>query len=97
VSGEYSVTRKWVIALEVAYQHGDNTRVTGRNLMTLAHAANAIEYSASSGSSRSTALAPELEYNWSGRVGLLAGVIFTVSGRNVGETITPAIAINYNL
>jgi hypothetical protein len=97
LSGEYSVTRNWVLALEVAYQHGDNTSVTGRNLMTLAHAAQAIDYSASSGSSRSTALAPELEYNWSGRVGLLAGAIFTVSGRNVGETITPALAINYNL
>ena len=46
---------------------------------------------------RSTVLAPELEYSWSSRVGLLAGVVFTVSGRNVGETITPVLAINYNL
>jgi len=97
VSGEYSVTRNWVLALEVAYQHGDNTRVIGRNLIKLVHTVNAIEYEANSGSSRSTALAPELEYNWSSRVGLLVGAIFTVSGRNAGETITPVLAINYNL
>ena len=90
VSGEYSFTRNWVLAFEVAYQHGNNTRVIGR-------AAEVLECNTNSGSSRSTVLAPELEYSWSSRVGLLAGVIFTVSGRNVGETITPALAINYNL
>ncbi len=97
VSGEYSVTRNWVLAAEVAYQHADNTRVTGRNRMADASSVDLLVYQASSGSSRSISLAPEIEYNWSGRVGLLAGVIFTVSGRNVAESITPAVAINYYL
>jgi len=97
LSGEYSVTRNWVLALEVAHQHGENTRVIGRNLMRLAHTASAVEYQTNSGSSHSLALAPELEYNWSSRVGLLAGAIFTVSGRNASETITTVLAINYNL
>jgi hypothetical protein len=97
VSGEYSVTRNWVLAFEIAYQHGNNTRVIGRTPMALGRSAEVIECNMNSGSSRSTVLAPELEYSLSSRVGLLAGVIFTVSGRNVGETITPALAINYNL
>jgi Putative MetA-pathway of phenol degradation len=97
VSGEYSVTRNWVLAFEVGYQHGNNTRVIGRNLMAPGRAAEVIECNTNSGSSRSTVIAPELEYSWNSRVGLLAGVIFTVSGRNVGETITPTLAINYNL
>jgi len=97
MSGEYSVTRNWVLALEVAYQHGDNTRVSGRNLITLAHTASALEYETNSGSSHSIALAPELEYNWSSRAGLLAGAIFTVSGRNASEMITTVLAINYSL
>ena len=97
LSGEYSVTRNWVLAFEVAHQHGENTRVVAGNPITLAHTAGVVEFQTNSGSSHSLALAPELEYSWNSRVGLLAGAIFTVSGRNASETITTVLALNYSL
>jgi len=101
LSGEYSLTRSWVLALEVGYQHADSTHVSGHGLATpgqlQTQAGHLRIYEASSGSSRAVALAPEIEYNWNSRVGLLAGVVSTVAGRNAAETLTSVVAINYNL
>jgi len=97
LSGEYSVTRNWVAVLEAAFQHSDTTLITGDTFTTPGHAIEAREYAVSSGSSRSSALAAEIEYSWNEHIGVVAGAIFTVSGRNVAATTTPAVAININL
>ncbi len=97
LSGEYSVTRNWVVALEAAFQHSDTTVVTGDSFTSLGNATKALDYFTSLGSSRSTALAAELEYNWNEQIGIVGGAIVTVSGRNAAATITPALAVNINL
>lgn len=97
LSGEYSVTRNWVAVLEVAFQHSDSTVITDDRLRAPGHAIRPFDFNFSTGSSRSTALAPEIEYNWSGRIGLIGGVIVTVAGRNAAASLTPTLAINCNL
>jgi len=81
-SWEYSVTRNWVVALDVVYERDASTTVTGNSLR------------ASSGTSRSVGFAPALEYNFNARIGIIAGARFIPIGRNTGISVTPVAAIN---
>jgi hypothetical protein len=83
---EYSITREWVAALDVVYQHNDSTHVHGSQA--------GAQYSADSGSSYSLGFAPAIEYNWSAQGGVLLGVRIIQIGRNTSASITPAIAVN---
>lgn len=85
-SAEYSLTREWVLALDVVYQHNDSTHLHGSQ--------PGGEVSAESGSSYSLGFAPAIEYNWSARAGVLLGVRIIQIGRNTSASITPAVAIN---
>jgi Putative MetA-pathway of phenol degradation len=85
-SAEYSVTREWVVALDVVYQHNDSTQVHGSS--------PAGQFSVASGSSYSLAFAPAVEYNWSARAGVLLGVRIIQIGRNTSASVTPAVAVN---
>lgn len=84
---EYSVTRHWVLALDAVYRRTGNTRVRGID-------AAGVATQFDSGSSRSFALAPAIEYNVNANVGVLFGVRTIVAGRNTSAHVTPAIAVN---
>ncbi len=85
-AAEYSITREWVAALDVVYQHNDSTHVHGMD--------PAGEVSEDSGASWSLGFAPAIEYNWSARAGVLLGVRIIEIGRNTSASITPAVAVN---
>ncbi len=85
-SAEYSVTREWVVALDVVYQHNASTHVHGGS--------PGGELSADAGSSYSLGFAPAIEYNWSARAGVLLGVRIIEIGRNTSASITPAVAVD---
>jgi len=85
-AAEYSVTRNWVLALDVVYQSNANTPVRG----TVA----GEDFQADSGSSYSVGFAPAIEYNWSARAGVIFGVRVINIGRNSTASVTPAIAVN---
>jgi hypothetical protein len=96
---EYSLTRSWVLALDVVYQGNGTTAVQG----VQAGAAVSLPslggpppgaYESRSGSSHSVAFAPAIEYNFSSAVGLLLGVRIIEIGRNTQGSITPALAVN---
>jgi len=89
-SAEYSLTRNWVLALDVVYQHNGNTQVSGSLFGQPADGA----FQSASGSSYSIGFAPAIEYNFSSRVGLLLGVRIIQIGRNSEASVTPAIALN---
>lgn len=96
-AGEYSVTRNWVLALDVIYQHSDSTPVSGSLSAGSARSAAgpaASVYQSATGSSYSLGFAPAIEYNFSSTVGVLLGVRIIEVGRNTVATITPAIALN---
>jgi hypothetical protein len=85
---EYSVTRNWVLALDVLYQRDDSTKVRG--FVTDARAS----FNQDSGSSRRLGVAPAVEFNWNEHVGVIVGARWFVDGRNTTASITPVAAIN---
>jgi hypothetical protein len=86
-AAEYSLTRSWVLALDVVYQHNDSTRVRGS-------VPDGSQLRSDSGSAYSIALAPAIEYNFSARIGALLGVRLYPAGRNASSSVTPALALN---
>jgi len=93
-AAEYSLTRSWVFALDVVYQHNASTRVTGRLQPPPPGEPAAADYDSQFGSSSSLGFAPAVEYNWSSRMGALLGVRIIGIGRNTGASVTPAVALN---
>ena len=91
---EYSMTRNWVLALDVTYSREHNTLVTGYNTLD----PNGLPFPSSirinSGSSVAFGFAPAIEYNWNSSVGVLFGTRVIVGGHNTETTVTPAVALN---
>ena len=94
-SWEYSLTRSWVLALDVTYRHSGNTRVTGYDILIPNGLQNPPSFQLDSGSSDALGLAPAIEYSWKPNLGVLLGVRVIAAGRNTAATITPAVAINF--
>lgn len=90
---EYSVTRRWVVALDATYRHARSTVVAGYN-MPAATGTPSSPFVAISGPSDALGLAPAVEYNWTSNAGVLFGTRFIPAGRNTSSTVTPAIAFN---
>ena len=89
VSFEYSLTRNWVLALDVIYSHANNTVTRGSQdgkTMVL-----------NSGTGDGLGLAPAIEFSWTPDIGVLAGVRLIPRGHNSPASVTPAVAINYIL
>jgi hypothetical protein len=93
-SWEYSLTRKWVLALDATYRHNWNTRVTGYNVNPNS-GQNPSSVLLNPGSSEVFAFAPAIEYSWKPNLGVLIGTRVIPSSHNTNSTVTPAIAINY--
>lgn len=91
VAGEYSLTRRWVLALDATYRHQGNTAVSGYNTLDPSHAF----LRTNTGSTAAFGFAPAIEYNLTRTLGVLLGTRFIPPGRGTPATITPAIAINY--
>lgn len=84
---EYSITREWVFALDFLYQHDANTRLSGTT-------ADAERIEESFGSAWRFGVAPAIEYNFTSRIGIIAGARWFGAGRNTSASITPVVAIN---
>jgi hypothetical protein len=92
---EYSVTRSWVLALDVTYRHASNTRVAGYNILDPSSVQNPPSIRLNSGSSDAFGFAPAIEYNWKPTLGVLLGTRVIPASHNTHATITPAVAINF--
>ena len=93
LAAEYSLTRNWVLALDLIYQHANSTRVSGTQPQS-GDSGLLVPFETATGASQSFGYAPAVEYSWSSTAGVIAGVRIIPAGRNVNTTITPAIAIN---
>ncbi|MFL6602421.1 MAG: transporter [Steroidobacteraceae bacterium] len=91
---EYSVTRNWVLALDVVYEHDSNTHVSGLDLKISGAGLPPATVELNSGPGHTWSLAPAIEYNFNSRVGLIAGAKLTVAGRNAPAVLIPVAAIN---
>ena len=83
---EYSLTREWVLALDVIRESTRETRLHGVD-------ANGVPVQRTFPATRDIGFAPAVEYNWSDRAGILLGVWITPKGHNTPSSVTPAIAI----
>ena len=92
-SWEYSVTRKWVLALDVTYRHNWNTCVSGYDADSGSGQNSGVLLN--SGSSEVFAFAPAIEYSWKPNVGVLLGTRVIPASHNTNATVTPAVAINF--
>ena len=86
---EYSLSRRWVLALDLTYRRSHGARVRGDG----AAASPALRLDGRS--SEAFGFAPAIEYSWSPTLGVLFGTRVITSGHNTPTTITPALAINY--
>jgi Putative MetA-pathway of phenol degradation len=91
LAGEYSVTRNWVLALDVVYEYTASTRLRSAPAIP---PGNPAYLQSDSGSAYAVAFAPAVEYNFSSRIGVLLGVRIIQIGRNTSSSITPAVAVN---
>ena len=91
---ELSLSLRWVLALDVLYQHADSTIVDGAVVPPGSGSGAGQPLRLSSGASESWALAPAIECNFNAKVGLIAGLKFTVAGRNAAVEQIPAVALN---
>lgn len=87
---EYSVTKRWVLALDATYRRQGNTAVNGYNVSDPGQPIRL-----NSGPVDAFGLAPAIEYNWKSNLGVLVGTRLIPVGRNTSATITPALAVNF--
>lgn len=87
---EYSITRRWVAAMDIAYQRDAATTVSGVDGAGAAFDRRAPV-------SQALILAPAVEYNISPALGVIAGARIIPAGRNTTASVTPVIAVNYVL
>lgn len=87
---EYSITRNWVAAIDLAYQRDASTQVSGVD-------GTGAAYERRSPVSQALILAPAVEYNFSPALGVIAGARIIPAGRNTTASVTPVIAVNYVL
>ena len=90
-AAEYSVTRNWVLASDLIWVHNSSTRVAGSEP---AATGPPLLFDTESGSSEYLAVAPAVEYNFTGAVGVIVGARIFVAGRNTGSSVTPVAAVN---
>ena len=88
-AGEYSMTQRWVLALDVVYEHDSNSHVAGQ-----VPGLNPGRVELNSGPGYTWSLAPAIEYNFNSRVGVIAGAKLTLAGRNATAVVIPVAAIN---
>lgn len=91
---EYSVTQRWVLALDMTYSYDSNTRVDGVNVQDINGLPYVQNIALNSGASEAYGVAPAIEYNWSPNIGVLLGTRVIFGGHNTVGTVTPAIAVN---
>lgn len=94
-SWEYSLTRRFVVALEVTYTHNSNTSVTGSGGPPPTGVQEPPTFRLDSGPSGAFAVVPAIEYSWTSNLGVLAGARAIAGGRNTTRSMTPVVAINF--
>jgi hypothetical protein len=84
-AAEYVLNPRWVLVGEAIWNRASGTRINGR-------ASGHGTYTYPSG--HNISLAPAVEYHFSPKVGLIAGVQFSVGGRNTADFVAPQVALN---
>jgi len=87
VGGGYALDQRWVLALDIVGNNTGGFKLHGTAL-------NGTSANVNGSSSSSVSIAPAVEYNWSGAIGVIAGVELSAAGRNTSSYIAPQIALS---
>lgn len=87
VAAEYSVTREWVLAIDVIGESTTATRLRGGYF-------DGAPVDAKGRPASDLGVAPAVEYNWNDATGVLLGLWISRKGHNAPASVTPAIAIS---
>lgn len=90
---EYSMTPHWVLAMDLAYNWQAASRVHGTTPSLADGTRRSIDQR--DGSSWVYSIAPAVEYNINGNVGIIAGVHMSVAGHNTSAFVSPQVAVNF--
>ncbi len=91
LSTELNFTQNWAFSCDYVGVNNPKQTFKGYNGVN----ADGTPASNVNPSNTQFSLAPAIEYNWSEELGLIAGVWFTVAGRNTFDFASFAIALNY--
>jgi hypothetical protein len=91
VGFEYSFTQKWVAALDVVYVYSRKTTFSGKPGFT----APGVPAAVGGPFNDQLSLAPALEYNPTENLSILAGVWFSVWGRNSFNFVSGVFTVEY--
>jgi hypothetical protein len=86
IGGGIALNQRWVLALNLVGNHGTGFQLRGTGTGGLVNV--------SGPNSSSVSVAPAVEYNWSGNIGVIAGVEISAAGRNTPSYIAPQIALS---
>ena len=81
---QFTLTKHWALALDIQSITSPSTRFKGKTSEPVG-----------SGPMRQMSLAPAIEYNLNKNMGIIAGVWFSVAGRNDLQFINGVIAVNF--
>jgi len=81
VAGEYSLTRHWVLALDIGFQTINATRFSGVTGVGV----DGEQAIIGKGYGNLLTIAPAIEYNFNQHIGVIAGPWFSLRGRNMSE------------
>lgn len=84
---EYGISQKWVLAMDLARDWADGAYVHG-------HDAQGHLVRSTGDGSGDWMIAPAIEYNWSPRFGVIAGVSTLFAGHNTARVLCPQFAFN---
>lgn len=90
-SVELSFTQKWVLAVDLAYTYQNHSTFSGHKGRTAAGGTASV----GAPSNDNLSCAPAIEYNPSDHLGFLAGVWFTITGRNSGDFVSGILTMYY--
>lgn len=85
---EYSITQQWVFAMDISYFYFGETRFSG----TPGTTSSGLPATNTNSFGDQLSLAPAIEYNPSSKIGVLAGVWFSVYGRNTLNFISGVVS-----
>lgn len=85
-SWEYSLSRSWVLAIDLGYRHDNRTRVVDTDgLEPVRFVTKPAD---------TFIVAPAVEYSWTAKHGVLFGVRYIPANGPVPESVTPVVALS---
>jgi hypothetical protein len=88
---EYNLTQNWVTAIDIYYLTVNKSYFSGNSGVTITGAPATVGLRTLDQFS----LAPAIEYNFNADLGVIAGVWFSVFGRNADDFVSGVISLNY--